>query len=112
MANQIVGMVVSLQCLACVSPVCEWPVVAMVTGAVGKGHIDGALVIKVGQIILCLLCPSCYPEPTLDAGCHGTVPWLPKLAQVSRRNDRLSGLSVAISRKGQNGGFSVSAPQN
>ena len=59
LTNQIVGMVVSLQCLACVSPVCEWPVVAMVTGAVGKGHIDSTLVIKVGNNTVPSL-TSCY----------------------------------------------------
>lgn len=50
LTNQVAGMMVSLQCLACVSPVCERPVVAMVAGATGKGHVDSALVIKVGVV--------------------------------------------------------------
>ena len=48
----------------------------------------------------------------LDAGRHGTVPWILKLAQVSGRNDWLPGLPVALPGRRKIGGFSVPAPQN
>lgn len=56
--NRLASMMATLQCIACVSPVCERKVMLVLVSAVGHGHIDSSIVGKVGNMTTLMVCDS------------------------------------------------------